>query len=177
MAATHPLHGPVHHYGYVVDNLEKAIDHAIETLGAGPFFRIDHVPLDSMKSDGAPATFDHSSAFGECGDTLLELMEIHTAEPAAVEEGFALPRPQLHHIAFVVPSLEDGIETLAQAGIPAYLEATLGAIHFTYHDGSGTFGHDVELHQDSPDFQGFWTNIRGSNAGWDGSDPVRSPFG
>jgi len=176
MADAHPLHGPVHHYGYVIDDLDAAISEAIEKLGAGPFFRIDHVPLDSMKSGGAAATFDHSSAFGQCGDVLLELMQIHKVEPAAVAEGFGLPRPGLHHIAFVVPSLDAGIETLDREGFPAYLEATLGAIHFTYHDVGGTLGHDVELHQDGPEFRGFWTNIQAAAVDWDGSDPVRSPF-
>ena len=166
--------GRVHHYGYVVDSLEATAQAMVERLGAGPFFVIEHVPLDDVQSGGQPATFDHSSAFGQCGGFAVELMHIHRCEPAAVEHGFSVGAPVLHHLAWARPSLETSSRELESKGIPAWLSASLGDIRFTYQDATATLGHHVEVHQDGPALQGFFEMISSASADWDGkTDPVR----
>lgn len=170
----HPLHGSVHHNGYIVDNLDQTLERLVK-MGAGPFFLVRSVPLDSVSSGGAPAVFDHASAFGWFGAVPIEVMQLNRCEPEAVAKGFAGTAPFLHHVAWALPAedVQPARDQLAADGLPAYVNATLGDINFTYHDGSSIFGHHLEIHTDSPGFRDHFTNIRTASIDWDGSDPVR----
>lgn len=165
----------MHHYGYVVRDLEPAIDEFVTRMGAGPFFVMNDVPLENVTSQGEPAVFSHSSAFGQCGSFTIELMEIHHCEPAHVQHAFAQAPPALHHVAWVAAALDPAVESLERQGIPAYLRAGLGDIQFAYHDATDLVGHHLELHDDSPGLRGFFAMIRDARDGWDGSEPVRRP--
>src|SRR5947208_15515486 len=118
----HPFHGPVHHLAYLVDDLEAAIEHLVSKFGAGPFFVLRDVTFEHLSSRGEPATFAHDSAFGQCGATPIEVMQIKRLEPELVRAGFALSPPQLHHTAYVVPpdDLAAAREDLEQRGLPAF---------------------------------------------------------
>jgi Glyoxalase/Bleomycin resistance protein/Dioxygenase superfamily len=168
-----PFGRPVHHYGYVVAALEAAVDRVVRALGAGPFFRMDHVALDTVTSEGEPAVFDHSSAFGVCGPVFIELMEIHRGDPEAVRARLDVSPVGLHHIAWVVPDWSATTSGLDHSGMAAWLDATLGDIHFAYHDATATLGHHVEIHDDSPGFQGFFAMMRAAGEDWDGREPLR----
>jgi methylmalonyl-CoA/ethylmalonyl-CoA epimerase len=173
-----PFGRPVHHYGYVVAELEPAVDRLVRSSGAGPFFAMEHVALDTVISDDAPAVFDHSSAFGMCGPAFIELMEIHATAPERVKAGFDVTAPvSLHHVAWAVPDFDAATSGLELAGMPAWLEATLGDIHFSYHDATGAFGHHIEVHDATPGFQDFFAMMREAGEGWDGSEPLRSLAG
>jgi Glyoxalase/Bleomycin resistance protein/Dioxygenase superfamily len=175
---SHPLHAPVHHVAYCVPDLDAAIPQFVERFGAGPFFRIAHVPLETVTSRGEPGVYDHSSAFGACGDSMLEVMEFHAISPERVSTAFAFDRPALHHVGYVVPSLDDGVATLEARDVPEILRASLGEISFVYLDTRSTVGHHVELLADVPAFHDFFTVIRDAARDWDGeTEPVRAMGG
>jgi methylmalonyl-CoA/ethylmalonyl-CoA epimerase len=175
--ADHPFHGPIHHLGYVVEDLEATAQRLVDVLGAGPFFVVRDVPLENVTSHGEPATFHHDSAFGQCGDMPLEIIQLKRVEPERVREGFSQSPPQLHHTAHVVlrERLAAAREDLERRGLPAFLHATLGDLDLTYHEAAHTIGHNVELHADSQGLRDFFAMIRDASVGWDGSDPLRSP--
>lgn len=174
--ADHPLHGPLHHLGYVVDDLEAAVERLVGELGAGPFFVLRDVSFEQVTSRGDPATFDHDSAFGQCGAIPIEVMQLKRLEPARLREGFAQSPPQLHHTAYVMPPerLAGAREDLERRGLPAFLSATVGDIDVTYHEAAHTLGHHVELHADSQGLRDFFVLIHDASLEWDGSDPLRS---
>lgn len=175
---TYPLHTPIHHFGYSVVDLDEAIPQFVERFGAGPFFRIDHVALDGVSSRGEPAVYDHTSAFGASGDTMFELMEFHAVAPDHAQAAFTFGRPALHHVAYLVPSLDEGIAALEAHDVPEVLRAHTGDISFAYLDGRPLVGHHVELLADVPAFHGFWGAIRDAARDWDGvTDPVRTMGG
>jgi len=170
--------GPIHHLAYVVDDLEAAAKSLNEQFGAGPFLYLDEVPVEDVTSRGEPAEFLHGSAFGMCNGVPVELMVIAKMAPERAAERFAGATPGLHHVAYAVPVAErDAIQAeLESAGLPEYLGARFGEdVVFTYHDGSGSLGHDIELHADSEGLRGFFSMIEGAAEGWDGSDLMRQP--
>jgi methylmalonyl-CoA/ethylmalonyl-CoA epimerase len=173
----HPFHGPIHHLAYVVEDLETTVERLVASLGAGPFFVIRDVAFERLTSRGEPATFAHDSAFGQCGNLPIEVMQIKRLEPERVREGFAQPPPQLHHTAYVVAPerLAEAREDLERRGLPAFLHATTGDIDSTLHDAAHTIGHHVELHADSQGLRDIFTMVRETSVGWDGSDALRSP--
>jgi methylmalonyl-CoA/ethylmalonyl-CoA epimerase len=175
--ADHPLHGPIHHLGYVVEDLEAAVHRLVRELGAGPFFVLRDVAFERVTCDGEAATFEHDSAFGQCGALPIEVMQLKRLEPERLRSGFSPRPPHLHHIAYVVAPdrLAEAREDLERRGLPAYLHATVADIDVTYHEAARTTGHDVELHADSRGLRDFFGMIRDAGVDWDGSDPLRSP--
>lgn len=169
------LLGRPHHYAYVVDDIDAAIASFARRLGAGPFFRNPPMALKNVTSPHGEAEFEHSSAFASFGDGAIELMEVHRAAPVQAERAFAAPRPRLHHVAWVLSSLEEGIRALENVGFPMYLRAGFGEIDFTYHDARSVLGHDIELHQECGPLRGFWEPIFAAGDDWDGRELVRAP--
>ncbi|MGV1049631.1 MAG: hypothetical protein ACOYD4_14040 [Solirubrobacterales bacterium] len=173
--------GKIHHLAYVVDEIEPAAERLREQFGAGPFFFLDEVPVSDVSSRGEPAEFVHASAFGICNEVPIELMVIAKLAPARAAERFAGEvTPRFHHIAYAVPpaELEAVRAGLDASGLPEYLHAHFGEdVDFTYHDGSGSLGHDIEMHADSEGLRGFFAMFEGAAQGWDGADLLRPAIG
>jgi catechol 2,3-dioxygenase-like lactoylglutathione lyase family enzyme len=169
-----PMQG-AHHYAYVVEDIEATVERLVEQLGAGPFFLVEDVPLENITSRGEPAEFVHHSAFGYCGGGPIELMQIVSLVPEPVEARFSGPRPGVHHVAWAVPpaEVEDLRRELESRGLPEYLSAQLGEVDTSFHDASGSLGHDVEIQVDSQGLRDFFQMVRDGADGWDGSEPLR----
>ena len=170
-----PQLGEPHHYAYVVDDIEATVNRLVQQLGAGPFFLVENVPLENVVSRGEPAEFVHNSAFGYCGGGAIELIEAVRMAPERVEKAFSVPRPGLHHVAYVVSPTEvaDLRSSLDERGLPQYLSSQLGEVNPTLHDASATLGHDIEIHGDSEGLRAFFEMVSGAAEGWDGSEPLR----
>jgi hypothetical protein len=174
--------GKIHHLAYVVEDIPAAAQKLNEQFGAGPFFAIDVVPVEDVTSRGEDAEFVHASAFGMSNGVPVELMVIDRMAPERAADRFAgATFPRLHHIAYAVPAaeVEETRAALEASGLPEYLSARFGEdVNFTYHDGSGSLGHDIEMHVDSEGLRGFFSMFEGAAAEWDGStDLVRPAFG
>jgi hypothetical protein len=170
-----PQLGEPHHHAYVVDDIEAIAGRLTERLGAGPFFLIEDVPLEEVRSGGEPAEFAHASAFGVCDRTAIELIQPKRLIPDRVEARFAAPRPRLHHVGYVVPGESAGElrSELERRGVSEYLTSRLGPLDATLHDGSALLGHDLEIHVDNEGLRDFFAMVRDAAADWDGSEPLR----
>jgi len=168
--------GVPHHSGYVVESIEATVERLARSLGAGPFFLVENVPLENVRSHGEPAELAHNSAFGWCGGAPIELLQIARAGPERVAERWSGPRPRIHHVAYVLPRAEaEGLRrSLDEHGFPEYLRGRLGEVDMTFHDASPTLGHDLEIHVDVPGLHEFFEIVRAGAEGWDGSDALRS---
>jgi methylmalonyl-CoA/ethylmalonyl-CoA epimerase len=170
-----PQLGEAHHYAYVVEDLEATAKRLGDRLGAGPFFLIEGVPLEHVRSRGEPAEFAHNSAFGACGGGVIELIQPVRLAPERVEERFSGPFPRVHHVAYVLSPAEvaDVRRSLDERGLPQYLSSRFGDVETTLHDASAILGHDIEIHVDNEGLHGFFGMVSGAAEGWDGSDPLR----
>jgi hypothetical protein len=101
-----PRLGEPHHCAYLVDDIEATVSRLVDQLGAGPFFLIENVPLEDLRSRGEPAEFAHDSAFGCCGASPIELLEVLDLAPERVRKGFSGPRPRVQYVAYVLPPAE-----------------------------------------------------------------------
>jgi methylmalonyl-CoA/ethylmalonyl-CoA epimerase len=171
-----PQLGEPHHQAYVVEDIEATVSRLVDQLGAGPFFLIENVPLENVRSRGEPAEFVHNSAFGTCGGGAIELIQAFSLAPERVEKRFSAPWPRVHHVAYVVPPTEvaDLRSSLDERGLSQYLSSQLGEVETTLHDASSALGHDLEIHADNEGLRGFFGMVRGGAQGWDGSEPLRS---
>lgn len=114
---------------------------------------------------GESGVFDHSAAYGQWGEVMLELITIH--EPAGTGAG-------LHHLAFFVDDLAIASAGLVAHGWPETLRAaTPGGSAFIHHDASAELGHFVEIYEPTPNLVHLYDTVRRAAEGWAGDDLIR----
>jgi hypothetical protein len=164
---------PVQVAYHVPDPEAAARKHAAH-LGWGPFFLMEHIPLAHCLYRGKPARFDHTSAYGQAGDLMIEFIMQHDDEPSALRDLFARSESGIHHVACFVQALSTSLAELRAQGIAIALEArTGGGVEFAMADLSATLGHMLELYEPGNELQRFYSYVRRAAQDWDGRDPVR----
>jgi catechol 2,3-dioxygenase-like lactoylglutathione lyase family enzyme len=168
---------PFHHIGYVVPDLADAAKRFAHTLGAGPFLSIGHVPLADATWCGEPAVYDHSTAFGMWGETLVELSQIHEAAPA--DFGAFMGRagtPHIGHAAWLVDDLDEETTKLEQLGLQLVHTGSAGPVRAHWFDGRALFGHPIEVLRGCPENLALYASVRDAATGWDGIGALRPAF-
>ncbi len=161
----------IHHIGYVVEDLETAIPRAIATLGTGPFFLIEHMTFDETTYRGAPASYDHSSGFAAVGELLVELTQVHGAEPPELREALG-GTLGIGHVGYVVDDQAAEVARLEAQGLRPFHTGKTGPASAVWLE-SDWLGHHVEVLQSAPPLLEFYASIRAAADGWDGSEPIR----
>jgi hypothetical protein len=151
-AAPAPFGAPVQ-IAYAVEDVHVAAERW-RRMGAGPFVIVEHIPLASARWFGVPCEFDHSSAYGQWGEVMVELVCDHGGLTATTQG--------LHHVAFMVDDLGAAQATAVVAGWPEALFARTqsGTTPFAFHDARGDLGHFVELYERSPRLEAFYAHVR-----------------
>ncbi len=161
------LGGPVQ-IAYAVDDVGIAAQRW-STRGAGPFFVREHIDVHEVRVRGTSATFDHSSAYGQWGAVMVELIHQHDAgaDPVVGTSG-------IHHVAFFADRFDDAAVALIADGYDEVLYAeTSTGMPFAFHDARHDHGHLIEIYEQTPPLAGFYRMVRDASVGWDGTDPVR----
>ncbi|MEM1197430.1 MAG: VOC family protein [Pseudomonadota bacterium] len=161
---------------YYVPDLEAAAKAHSASFGSGPFFVFRHVPLTKSVHRGVERAFDHSSAYGQWGDVMVEFVEVHSATPSAFSDVFPIgsDRYGLHHSAIMVDDLAQAIGGFALQGMAlAQLSETTTGTQFAFVDATNTIGHMIELYEASDALTGFYGMVREASQNWDGSDLIR----
>lgn len=152
---TSPLRHPVQ-IAYAVPNavdLRRRADEFGAATGAGPFVVVEHVALERALVRGAASSFDHSSAYGQWGDLMVELVQEHTP-PVAEVVG-------VHHLAYFVDDLNDAITWCERRGWPLALDATTaGGQRFVFADARAECGHLIEMYEPNEKLLGFYEHVR-----------------
>lgn len=137
--------------------------------GIGPFFVIEHIALTDVKIDSKPSTFDHSSAYGQWGSVMVELVQQHDPGPDPV-----VGTSGIHHIASFVDDFDAASAELSADGFPRRLVATTsGGQAFAFHDARATMGHLLEIYERTDRLAAFYAMVRDASVNWTGDDPVR----
>jgi len=160
--------GPVQ-IAYAVDDVERAAG-AWAERGVGPFFVRDHIEVTNARIRGRPANFDHSSAFAQWGDVMVELIHQHDGgdDPIVGTSG-------IHHVAHFVDEFAAATASLTAARYVEVLYAeTSTGMPFAFHDGLHERGHLIEIYERTTALERFYDMVRDAAIGWDGADPVRS---
>jgi hypothetical protein len=167
---------PVRQLAYKVNDLETAAAAHHRAFGSGPFFVLRHVALASSLHRGEARPFDHSSAYGQWGSVMVELVVQHNADDSALHEMFPFGsgREGLHHAALFVDHLDAEIARFAAEGAPlAQLSVTAGGTAFAFVDTRASLGHMLELYEPTEQLTGFYDFVAAAAQGWDGRDLVR----
>jgi hypothetical protein len=159
---------------YHVPDPESAAERCARDFGWGPFFLMEHIPLERSLYRGAEAAFDHSSAYGQAGEVMVELITQHNDGPSALRDLYAPHETGVHHVACFVDDLAAALQSHRARGDAIALEArTRTGVDFAMVDLSATLGHMLELYEPGEDLRRFYAYVRRCAEGWDGDRPLR----
>ncbi len=161
---------------FVPDIEDAALAHHT-AFGSGPFFVFEHVPLNWSEHRGQRVEHDHSSAYGQWGEVMVEFVTQHGQDPSAFHEMFSPDSGEqgLHHLAIWVDDLDAAISDYAAQGMPlSQLSEVESGTRYAFVDARKTFGHMLELYEPTEQLRGFYDFVRSAARDWDRSDPIRA---
>lgn len=170
-----PARGVPVQLAYVVTDVVAAARHWAVGHGAGPFFVNPHIEVNDVMHRGRPASFDHSTALGQWGGLMIELLQDHGTGSSVVRDLYLPGQIGLHHVAMFVDDLDAETDRFVRSGYPLAQSAIArGVTRFHFIDTVRERGHFLELYEPNPSLTATYVRVAEAARGWDGSAPVRS---
>mgnify|MGYP005635812217 CR=1 FL=1 len=145
---------------YFVEDIRVEAEKWATERGAGPFFVLENIQLGDANYRGQPGHLDHSSAYGQLGDIMVELVQQNNIGPSAFGDMYQQGQFGLHHMAQFAPDLEAELECYQQQGYEIAFQAHAGEVGFAFIDTREKLGHMVEIYQDCPQIRDFYSLIK-----------------
>lgn len=168
--------GKIRQAGYVVDDIEAAMDYWSRELGVGPFFYNERVPIKNYRYNGTVYEPHNSVALANSGDLQVELIQTRNDVPSMYRDFREAGHRGLQHVAYWTESFDADLERLEAQGFKVVMSGEVGEngrfVYFDTHYHPGTV---IELSEVAGPKGKLFDTIRKASEGWDGSDPVR-PF-
>jgi hypothetical protein len=155
---------------YLVEDVFAAAEHWARETGAGPFLVLENIPLQQVVYRGQPGELDHSSAYGQYGALMVELVQQNNTGPSAFRDMFAPGQFGLHHMARFAGDLDAELNRYQSQGHDTAMRAQAGEMGFAFVDTRAQLGHMVELYQDCADIRGFYQLLADAAKSWDGRE-------
>lgn len=164
---------PVRQIAYFVPDAEAAAHRHASMFGSGPYFVAHHIPLSRCEHRGRPATLDHSSAYGQWGEVMIEFVQQNNPGPSVFRDLY--PEGQgLHHVALIVGDLAAARRHFEAAGCPTALYAEVSpGVGFAMMDCVRELGHFVELYEPSAPLLAVYETVRTAALDFDGEKVIR----
>jgi hypothetical protein len=168
--------GEIRQLGYVVDDIEAAMDYWANSLGVGPWFYNPRVPIEGYEYKGERYEPHNSVALANSGFIQVELIQTRNDVPSAYRDFKVGGRTGLQHVAMWTTNFDADMERLLALGHKPTMRGKVGENgRFVYFDTEYHPGTVIELSEVSGPKGRMFELIREASIGWDGSNPVR-PF-
>ncbi|QIB51179.1 VOC family protein [Pseudomonas sp. OIL-1] len=166
-----PRHHPVRQIAYFVDDVARsAYDHHL-LFGSGPYFVVENIELAVCLHRGEPSKLDHTSAYGQWGEVMVEFCQQNNPGPSVFYDHCPIGNGAIHHVAIMVEDLQLAISGYEQAGYETalYAELTSGQAYAMI-DCTRALGHFVELYEPTEELTDFYSLVRSASQDWDGNE-------
>jgi catechol 2,3-dioxygenase-like lactoylglutathione lyase family enzyme len=150
---------------YFVPDVRAAARRHHEAFGSGPYFVADNIALSRALYRGTPSTLDHSSAYGQWGEVMIEFCQQNNPGPSAFHDLYpeGSGRTGLHHVALFVDDLDAEVARQRELGRELALDAAmLDGFRYVFVDAVKEYGHMLELYEPSDALTGFYAMVRRS---------------
>ena len=164
--------GPVVQQGYIVPDIDKAIEHST-ARGVGPFF-VEHLKDFPGVVEGKEVTLELKAGFAYSGDQQIEIIQ-PLGDQSCIYEVYLKTHPEggLQHLAVWVDNIEDKLKELADKGLNYTVHQRYGDRH-AYIDSADQPGVMIQLMARGAAIEEMFGIIRSAADDWDGkTDPVR----
>ena len=168
------LREPIVQMAYFVEDAAGAARVMARRFGAGPFFLVERIELAWGEHRGEPRTFVHTSAYGQWGPLMMELVQQDEEGPSPFRDMYADGQEGLHHVAMMVDSLAATYAECEAEGLQLAARAqTATGTEFAFIDTVDAQGHMIEVYERSDQLVDFYEFVRTASVGWDGLEVVR----
>ena len=168
--------GEIRQAGYVVNDIEQAMDDWSRRLGIGPWFYNPRVPIENYRYRGAAHEPHNSVALANSGALQMELIQVRNDVPSMYRDFLAAGRTGLQHVAYWTEDYDADLARLTAQGFKAVMSGEVGVRgRFVYFDTEFHPGTVIELSEVSGPKGKMFDLIREAAKDWDGREPVR-PF-
>jgi hypothetical protein len=168
--------GEIRQLGYVVPDIEAAMDYWSRVLGVGPFFYAERVPVVNFTYRGVSSFPVTSVALANSGAVQVELIQQRNDAPTMYRDFVKAKGSGLQHVAYWTQKFDADMERLSARGFKVGMGGEVGARgRFVYFETEYHPGAVIELSEVEGPKGKMFDLIRNASIDWDGSDPVR-PF-
>jgi hypothetical protein len=168
--------GEIRQAGYVVNDIEQAMDYWSCELGIGPWFYNPRVPIVNYRYRGESYQPHNSVALANSGPLQMELIQTRNDTPSMYRDFLKAGNTGLQHVAYWTENYDTDLARLEAQGFRAVMSGEVGARgRFVYFDTEYHPGTVIELSEVAGPKGKMFDLIRDAAKGWDGSHPVR-PF-
>lgn len=160
---------------YFCKDVRKAAQAHHAAFGSGPYFVADNIPLASAVHRGIERVLDHTSAYGQWGEVMIEFVQQNNPGPSPFHDLYPefSGRYGLHHVALWVDDVDGAIDRFAALGAPCALRAQMNdGFVFAFADTSMTLGHMTELYAPEPALTEFYAMVAGAAASYAGGELI-----
>lgn len=162
--------GEICQLGYVVPDLDAAVDHWARVFGVGPFYVSARVPYAEVHYRGAPSDAEISVALASHRGMQIEIIQQVAGGPSMFSAFVDRTGGGLHHVCALTDAIEDDVAAWQARGVGVLMGGTTTAgVPFAYLDTDpADQGRVLELVQPSPGLRRFFDKIDAAGAEWDG---------
>ncbi len=153
---------------WVVRDLEEAALRWHRTMGIGPFIMNRHIPITDGVHRGRTQTTDFSTAIAQAGPVQIELVEQHDDSASCYRDMIAAGAEGMHHVAIIAEDYDAALASYIAQGHEVASSGKFGEVRFCYVDTVDSFGHMVEILEDSRAIRAFFSMIVRAAEEWDG---------
>lgn len=167
--------GSICQNGYVVRDIDAAMDHWINALGVGPWYYVDRVQTDYFRHRGVDSPVEMSIALANSGDLQIELIQQRNDAPSMYKEFLDAGHEGLQHLAYWTKDYQALYDQCLAQGYKVGHEGQIGGElgRFAYFDTEQHPGTVIEISDISGAKGKFFEHIKQAAKNWDGSDPIR----
>jgi len=167
--------GEIRQLGYVVKDIEAAMDYWSGKLGVGPWFYNPHVPISNYTYEGQAYEPHNSVALANSGAVQVELIQTRNDVPSMYRDFLLQGRTGLQHVAYWTQDYDADLDRLLAQGFRPVMGGEVGENgRFVYFDTEYHPGTVIELSEVAGPKGKLFDMIRAAADGWDGSDPIRA---
>ena len=163
---------------YHVTDVRKAAARMHRQFGAGPFILSENILLESAKHRGVETDFVHTSAYGQWGKLMVELVRQEDDSPnTPFRDMYTKDQEGLHHTAIFVDDFDSAVRQFDDSGLSlaTRCKTKTGGVEFGFIDATATLGHMIEIYESSPTLMGFYETVRVMSIDWDGRELFVAP--
>ena len=118
--------GKVCQNGYVVRDIEAAMQHWIKVMGVGPWFYIEDVKTDWFRHRGVESDARMSIALANSGDLQIELIQPRNTAPSMYQDFLKAGHTGLQHLAYWTETYDADLARLLAQGFTVGMSGEVG---------------------------------------------------
>ena len=121
------LFGPIRQMGYVVQDIEAAMQHWTRALRVGPFYYAEDAPIHDFSYRGAASDVRASIALSYSGNMQIALIQQRNEAPSSFLDFLNAGRTSLHHVGFFSRNFDRDLHRAREAGLDVVQTGVIGS--------------------------------------------------